>query len=140
LPTGERAVAIRGRRLCGPPARRGAELHHVLERDPQQRKGSRSRSCAGALHHLAPGRRGLSEARHGARGRLGASRVIAPVIDRIRKLLAAPEAAPSRRDDLQIAVAVLLVEAARMDDTFDETERATIEHLLEQKFELSPDE
>ena len=66
--------------------------------------------------------------------------MIAPVLDRIRKLLAAPEARPSRRDDLQIAVAVLLVEAARMDDTFDEHERATIQHMLEHKFELSHDE
>ena len=66
--------------------------------------------------------------------------MIAPVLDRIRKLLAAPEAQPSRRDDLQIAVAVLLVEAARMDDRFDEHERAMIEHLLEHKFELSHDE
>lgn len=66
--------------------------------------------------------------------------MIAPVLSRIRKLLAAPDAAPSRRDDLQIAVAVLLVEAARMDDTFDPHERGTIEHLLEQKFELSHDE
>ena len=66
--------------------------------------------------------------------------MIAPVIERIRKLLAAPEAAPQRPDDLQIAVAVLLVEAARMDDKFDEYERGTIEQLLEQKFELTHDE
>ena len=66
--------------------------------------------------------------------------MIAPVIERIRKLLAAPDAVPSRPDDLQIAVAVLLVEAARMDDKFDEYERGTIEHLLEQKFEISHDE
>jgi len=66
--------------------------------------------------------------------------VIAPVIERIRKLLAAPESAPQRPDDLQIAVAVLLVEAARMDDKFDEYERGTIEQLLEQKFELTHDE
>jgi uncharacterized tellurite resistance protein B-like protein len=66
--------------------------------------------------------------------------VIAPVIDRIRKLLSAPESAPARGDDLQIAVAVLLVEAARMDDTFDPQERGTIEALLEHKFQLSPDE
>ena len=66
--------------------------------------------------------------------------MIAPVIERIRKLLAAPESAPQRPDDLQIAVAVLLVEAARMDDKFDEYERGTIEQLLEQKFELTHDE
>jgi uncharacterized tellurite resistance protein B-like protein len=66
--------------------------------------------------------------------------VIAPVIDRIRKLLSAPESAPTRPDDLQIAVAVLLVEAARMDDTFDLHERGAIAALLEHKFQLSHDE
>ena len=66
--------------------------------------------------------------------------MIAPVLDRIRKLLSAPEGVPSRPDDLQIAVAVLLVEAARMDDAFDAHERGTIEHLLEHKFQLSHDE
>jgi uncharacterized tellurite resistance protein B-like protein len=67
--------------------------------------------------------------------------MIAPVLSRIRKLLATPEtAAPSRRNDLQIAVAVLLIEAARMDDSFDAHERGTIEHLLEHKFQLSHDE
>jgi uncharacterized tellurite resistance protein B-like protein len=66
--------------------------------------------------------------------------MIAPVFDRIRKLLAAPDAEPKRRDDLQVAVAVLLVEAARMDDTFDTHERAMIEHLLEHKFQITPEE
>ena len=66
--------------------------------------------------------------------------MIAPVINRIRKLLSAPESAPTRRDGLQIAVAVLLIEAARMDDTFDPQERGTIEGLLEHKFQLSHDE
>jgi uncharacterized tellurite resistance protein B-like protein len=66
--------------------------------------------------------------------------VIAPVIERIRKLLSAPESASARPDDLQIAVAVLLVEAARMDDTFDQYERGTIETLLEHRFQLSHDE
>ena len=66
--------------------------------------------------------------------------MIAPVIDRIRKFLSAPESAPTRPDDLQIAVAVLLVEAARMDDTFDQYERGTIETLLERRFQLSHDE
>jgi uncharacterized tellurite resistance protein B-like protein len=38
-----------------------------------------------------------------------------------------------------VAVAVLLVEAARMDDHFEATERAAIERLLAAKFELSPE-
>lgn len=66
--------------------------------------------------------------------------MIAPVIDRIRKLLAAPEDAPKRPDDLQVAVAVLLVEAARMDDMFDAEERVAIEHLLERKFQITGEE
>jgi uncharacterized tellurite resistance protein B-like protein len=66
--------------------------------------------------------------------------MIAPVIDRIRKLLVAPEDPPKRKDELQVAVAVLLIEAARMDDSFDAHERAMIEHLLEHKFEITHDE
>jgi uncharacterized tellurite resistance protein B-like protein len=35
---------------------------------------------------------------------------------------------------------VLLIEAARMDDTFDEHERGVIEHLLEHKFQITHEE
>jgi uncharacterized tellurite resistance protein B-like protein len=42
-------------------------------------------------------------------------------------------------DELELAVAALLIEAARMDDQFDERERATIERVLVEKFELSPE-
>lgn len=42
-------------------------------------------------------------------------------------------------DEVQIAVATLLVEAAQMDDTFDDDERATITSHLAQRFELEPD-
>lgn len=66
--------------------------------------------------------------------------MIAPVLVRIRKLLSAPDTVPAKYDDLQVAVAVLLVEAARMDDTFDDSERTAIGQLLEHKFELSADE
>jgi uncharacterized tellurite resistance protein B-like protein len=61
------------------------------------------------------------------------------MFDQILKLLAAPEPKTGGRDDLQTAVAVLLVEAARRDDTFDTVERAAIERLLAQKFALSPE-
>jgi uncharacterized tellurite resistance protein B-like protein len=47
----------------------------------------------------------------------------------------APEA-----PDLKLSVAVLLLEAARQDDNFDEKERAAICHLLTVRFQLSPDE
>jgi uncharacterized tellurite resistance protein B-like protein len=58
------------------------------------------------------------------------------MLDRILKLLSAPDE-PSGADQLQIAVAVLLIEAARMHDHFDATERAAIERLLAAKFALS---
>ena len=48
------------------------------------------------------------------------------MLAQIRKFLAAPESSQSSPDQLQIAVAVLLVEAARMDDRFDDAERAAI--------------
>ena len=41
-------------------------------------------------------------------------------------------------DELPLAVAALLIEAARMDDDFDAAERAAIERLLAARFELAP--
>jgi uncharacterized tellurite resistance protein B-like protein len=41
-------------------------------------------------------------------------------------------------DDLKLAVAALLVEAARMDDTFNTSERAAILRLLGTRFSLDP--
>jgi uncharacterized tellurite resistance protein B-like protein len=41
--------------------------------------------------------------------------------------------------DLPLAVAALLIEAARMDDDFGPAERAVIERLLGEKFALAPD-
>lgn len=63
------------------------------------------------------------------------------MIDRILKLLTgedtlSPSAFP---DSLQVAVAALLVEAARMDDRFEEPERRTIERLLTERFDLPPE-
>lgn len=60
------------------------------------------------------------------------------MLAQIRKLLTAPESRPVGPDELQSAVAVLLVEAATMDNEFNDDERATIEHLLAKRFELSP--
>ena len=62
----------------GPLARRGAELHHLLERHPQRCEAGRRRPRAGALHHLARGRRGVPETRHGARRLIAEARAIAP--------------------------------------------------------------
>ena len=46
---------------------------------------------------------------------------------------------PFKPDQLQIAVAALLVHAATMDDTFDTAERSAIERLLAERFTLGPD-
>ncbi|MSP95485.1 MAG: TerB family tellurite resistance protein [Alphaproteobacteria bacterium] len=61
------------------------------------------------------------------------------IFDQLRKLLAAPEAEPPKPDDLHVAVAVLLVEAATMDAEFNPAERSVIEHLLAGKFHLPAD-
>ncbi|MBK1697011.1 TerB family tellurite resistance protein [Rhodovibrio salinarum] len=42
-------------------------------------------------------------------------------------------------DQLQVAVAVLLVEAARMDNDFDADERTAIANLLQRRFDLDAD-
>lgn len=44
------------------------------------------------------------------------------------------------QDTLQVAAAALLVEAAMMDETFDDSERATIERLLTERFDLAAGE
>ena len=62
------------------------------------------------------------------------------VLQHLRKLLESPEPKPPREDELRNAVAVLLVEAAHMDDCFDAHERDLIERLLRQKFELTREE
>ena len=45
-----------------------------------------------------------------------------------------------KADDLQLAAAALLVEAARMDQSFDGAERQTIATLLRERFALGEDE
>ncbi len=64
------------------------------------------------------------------------------MINRVLDFLAG-RAAPSlgksagQTDELALAVAALLIEAARMDNDFDTAERATIERLLSDKFQLA---
>jgi uncharacterized tellurite resistance protein B-like protein len=63
------------------------------------------------------------------------------MIDRMLDFLTGRRA-PSlsdRPDELELAVAALLIEAARMDDKFSEAERATIQRLLRERFDLSRD-
>lgn len=56
------------------------------------------------------------------------------------EFLKGPEESVNPESDLRIAVAVLLLEAAKMDDTFSATENAVIQKLLSEKFEISPAE
>lgn len=62
------------------------------------------------------------------------------MINRLRDFLSGREvpAVAKRTDDLAHAVAALLIEAARMDNTFDAAERAAVERLLAQRFDLEP--
>jgi len=63
------------------------------------------------------------------------------MIDRVLDFLTG-KAAPATREgasDLQVAVAALLIEAARMDDNFSLEERRTIERVLTERFSLGPD-
>jgi uncharacterized tellurite resistance protein B-like protein len=59
------------------------------------------------------------------------------LLDRLKRILE-PEATVARpaEDELHLAAAVLLVEAARMDDEFAPAERVRIETLLAQRFRL----
>ena len=57
----------------------------------------------------------------------------------LRRLEAGPEA-PRSRADIELAACALLVEAAMMDGSFAEAERATIERLIGARFGLDADE
>jgi uncharacterized tellurite resistance protein B-like protein len=64
------------------------------------------------------------------------------MIDRVLDFLAgrATPAVAERGDELGLSVAALLIEAARMDDDFDAAERAAIERVLAERFDLAPAE
>lgn len=66
------------------------------------------------------------------------------MLERLKKMFEAEAAAGSGRggrsvDQLHLAAAVLLIEAARMDDNIGEAERDTIMVLVRDRFELSDD-
>ena len=63
------------------------------------------------------------------------------IIDRLLDLLTARETNPpaTSEEDLKVAVAALLIEAARMDARFDLAERSVIERLLAERFDLAPE-
>lgn len=59
------------------------------------------------------------------------------MLTRIKKLFAGDTTpAQIKQDDLQLAAAALLVEAAVMDGTFDDDERTVVLNLLEERFDL----
>lgn len=62
------------------------------------------------------------------------------MIDRLLNFLSGTEApgAEASADELQVAVAALMVEAAHMDETFDQTEQTAIKRLLAERFDLAP--
>ena len=63
------------------------------------------------------------------------------MIDRLRAWLAEEQGGLSgARDELQLAVAALLIEAAQVDARFDAREREVIRRLLERRFSLSPED
>lgn len=64
------------------------------------------------------------------------------MIDRIKALLGPGASAPAtaRHDEVALAAAALLVEAAWRDDSFDAAERAHVEALLGARFGLSGEE
>jgi len=64
------------------------------------------------------------------------------MLDRLRTMFSSDGAAATARgpDALQLAAAALLVEAARMDDDYNATERALIASLLRERFDLDDDD
>jgi uncharacterized tellurite resistance protein B-like protein len=63
------------------------------------------------------------------------------MIDKLLALLTGSEAPhiENKGSDLEAAVAALLIEAARMDSSFDAAERTAIERLLADRFALEPE-
>ena len=61
------------------------------------------------------------------------------MLKRIKKLLEKPEAvtASPGADELRLAAAALLVEAAHMDEEFDGDERGAASRALERRFDIS---
>lgn len=61
------------------------------------------------------------------------------MIDLLRAWVAGHDSPPAGEDELRIAVAALLLEAAHIDDRFSEAERRVVGRLLAQRFALGPE-
>ena len=62
------------------------------------------------------------------------------MLARLKVLFASAEPRPHSRDELRVAAAALLAEAARLDGHIQPREREAIERVLARRFELAPDE
>jgi len=62
------------------------------------------------------------------------------MFDTVVKWLTGTTVPPGDPDTLELAIVVLLVQAAQMDDDFDESERATIARLLTARFGLTAED
>ncbi len=65
------------------------------------------------------------------------------MINRIKALFAVPEGASVEAhsvDEIQLAAAALLVEAACLDESYDAVEREAVQRAIKQEFELSDEE
>ena len=61
------------------------------------------------------------------------------IFDTVMKWLAGETRRPGEPEDLQVAIVALLVQAARLDDHFDASEREAIERMLASRFGLDPE-
>jgi uncharacterized tellurite resistance protein B-like protein len=61
------------------------------------------------------------------------------MFDIVMKWLTGEPSRPGEPEDLQVAIVALLVQAARLDDRFDASERAAIERILASRFGLDGD-
>ena len=65
------------------------------------------------------------------------------MINRIKALFAEPEGSKVEKhsvDQIHLAAAALLVEAAHLDESYDEVERHAVVNVLKQEFELNDEE
>lgn len=62
------------------------------------------------------------------------------MLDKLRSLLAGPARPREAAPDLALAVAALLVEAARADEVYDDREKEIIDAALAEQFGLAPGE